>query len=560
MSLSIPNIGPRSMHPFRSRAPALVLAAALASPAAAQSAADSGAVHPGRALQTLVTVGGAAEEGLRDAQLVGRASDTGFLLRSPSSMTPRAGGVRVRVLAPELAATWNSRIPYSVDDGAMWAGRGTSAVAMAGVYAELGPVRLVLAPEVVYGENRGFDELLPVEWTAAQRLAYEAPWQVGMHSIDLPYRPGAGAVRQLRPGQSSLAVKARGVEAGAATESQWWGPAMRSGIVLSNQAAGIPHLFVRGAPHTPLGRVEAQWMVGALRDSRWFGTGGERAWRSLSAAAAVLHPRGVDGLSLGVARAVYAPAEDAPGVLGNAADVFTRWRGGADSLAARPFEQITSLFARMVLPGSGVEAYAEWARYRLPDSFRDLLEAPEHTQGFTFGGQWMLPAPGGRVRLGGEYTYLEKSPTYRSRSVGSWYAGTAVREGYTNEGQVIGAAVGPGGSGQWLAADWLHGGGRVGLVLGRVRWANDAFYDNLLTPRQVYQGHEVPRARYRGHDVTVLAGLRGALPLGPMRLDGEWTVGKRYNFLFQNYSIGWNTRDQAVDVVNHTLSFRLSPR
>jgi len=146
-------------------------------------------------------------------------------------------------------------------------------------------------------------------------------------------------------------------------------------------------------------------------------------------------------------------------------------------------------------------------------------------------------------------TYLEESPTYRARPIGSFYASARVPQGYTQRGQVLGAAVGPGGSGQWAAADYLSDGLRLGVFLGRVRWANDSYYDKP-------GGH----SRYRGHDVTILGGARAGAGVGAMRLDAEWTWGKRFNFMFQNYAGDWDQRDNAVNVSNHTLQLRISPR
>jgi len=540
-------------------AAALAAAASLPHPSAAQqplapadSAAPAAGARPGTSpVRILVTVGSLAEERVRAAQLRGELAADGFLLRSPSTLTPWEGGSSLAAVAPELRTTWNSKIPYTVNDGAMWAGRGASTLVMAGAVLQAGPLRLVVAPELAWSQNRGFDDLMPAAWDTLPHPPFQAPWQTGRDALDLPGRFGAGSVQRIYPGQSSLTLRAGAVAVGAATESQWWGPGTRNAIVFTNQAAGVPHLFLRTARPltTPLGPVEAKWVAGALRASAWTGAPRGEGWRSLSAAALVLRPA-AGGLSVGVARAVYAPSDGAGGALTQGADAFTRWAGAGDTLNAHPFEQITSLFARMVFPSEGAELYAEWARYRLPGSLREFLERPEHTQGYVLGAQWLRPAGAGAVRLQTELTYLERDPTYLSTSLGSWYASAAVPQGYTNDGQVVGASVGPGGSGQWLAADWLRGPGRVGLFVGRNRWANDAYYDQ--------PGSRV--SRYRGHDVSVFGGLRAAVALGPMLFDADYTLAKRYNYLFQNTSTSWETRDQAVNVVNHTLELRLSPR
>jgi Capsule assembly protein Wzi len=539
--------------PVRLPAQAEIPAADTAAAPPPSAAAESPALQAdGGLFRALATVGGAHEEAARAAQLRGEAPASGFLLRSPSSMTPGtdAGGgpVRLRVLAPEVLLAWNSRIPSSFLDGALWAGRGGGALVVAGVDLEAGPVRLIAAPELAWSANAAFDTLLPPEWRAAEPETFYPDWQRNEHSIDLPYRMGGESVRGVRPGQSSLTVRAGALAFGAASENQWWGPGIRSALVLSNQAPGFGHLFARTARplRTPAGMLEARWVAGALRDSRWYAQarGGERGWRSFSAAALVLSPART--LSLGVARSVYAPADGAADALSGGALVFTRWdQTGAPT--PEPSEQITSFFGRLLMPAAGMEVYAEWARTRLPLTFRDLLESPEHSQGYTLGLQWLRSLRGGDLRLQAEHTYLEESPTYAWRQNGSWYASAVVPQGYTHEGQVLGSPVGPGGSGQWLAADWLRGRGRAGVFLARVRWAQDAYYDQP-------GGFN----RYLAYDVSVLGGARAAWVLGGVRVDTEYAFEHRWNIFFQNDAVNFLDRGRGIRARNHMLRLRFT--
>lgn len=536
-----------------------LLAAPVRLSAQGGAAADSGAPAPlpsaatARAaslVRALPTVGGVDEEAARAAQLRGEAPTAGFLLRSPSSMVSaeEGRGASVAVLAPEVLLAWNSRLPFSMLDGALWAGRGGGMVTMAGVDVQVGPVRLIAAPELVYSANTAFDTLLPPEWRQTDPPTWYPDWQMDEHSIDLPFRMGGEAVSGVRAGQSSLTVRAGAVAFGAATENQWWGPAIRSALVLSNQAPGFGHLFVRTARplRTPAGDVEARWVAGALRDSRWYAPahGVERGWRSFSAASVVLSPS--RALSLGVARSVYAPAEGAMDALAGGALVFTRW-DQIGAIYSDPSEQITSFFGRLVMPETGMEVYAEWARTRLPINVRDLMEVPEHSQGYTIGLQWLRPLRSGDLRLQAEHTYLEESPTYAWRENGSWYASAQVPQGYTNEGQVLGSPVGPGGSGQWVAADWLRGRGRAGVFLSRVRWAQDAYYDQP-------GGFN----RYLAYDVSLFGGARAGLAVRGVRLDAEYALEHRWNIFFQNAAPEFTQRKLGVRARNHTLRLRFS--
>lgn len=496
-------------------------------------------------MRALVEPATTGEDRLRLEQLAGGAPATGFLLRSPSTLTPRAAdGPYVVLLAPRVEVGWNSRLPFSVNDGPLWAGKGGWSRVLAGVEAAVGPLRIIAAPELAWTQNAAFDSLLPAAWDSTQRAAYTTPWHVGLHAADLPYRFGDEGEAKVFAGESSVTLRLGPVEAGAATESQWWGPGVRGTLLLTNQAGGFPHALLRTAApvRTPLGLLEARWIAGRLSSSA-YDTASTGRHRSLSAAAVVLTPGA--GVSLGAARVVYQPM-DGRSLAEDAADVFFRWRGAGDTATAQPYEQMSSLFVRWVMPSEGAEVYGELGRRRLPTP-RDLLERPEDTQAFVLGFAWARPAAAGRVRLSAEATYLEQSATYRARPPLSWYAGRAVPQGYTHRGQAMGAFVGPGASGQWLAVDYLARRGQAGISVTRVRWSNDAYYDKPGGTPSVY----------RGHDVSLLGTLRGALALGPAWVEADWSYGPRYNFLFQNTSTSF-LDIESVSPRNHTLRLKVS--
>ncbi len=76
----------------------------------------------------LVTLGSPAEARLRLDQLLGKEPTHGFLLRTPSTMTEGSSGatgtLRFGLINPELTVAFNSALPFSFNDGALWAGRG----------------------------------------------------------------------------------------------------------------------------------------------------------------------------------------------------------------------------------------------------------------------------------------------------------------------------------------------------------------------------------------------------------------------------------------------------
>jgi len=502
------------------------------------------------------TIGSAAEDRLRLDQILGRAPADGFLLRTPSSMTPAApssaGVPTVQWLYPEVRSVWNSRIPFLHNGGAMWAGRGASVLVRGGARAGYGPVQIVLAPEMTYSRNRPF-EVFPGREPG--RSTFSSPWHIGAESADLPLRFGDQPVRIVGLGQSSITVVAGPVAVGASTENQWWGPGIRNAILMSENAQGIPHLFLRTSRpvRTPLGPLEARWVIGGLTESLYFDTVASNDLRSLSGLVVTLRPGGARGLTLGLARTVYGgEAANAGVVLGRLFDVVTRFErlanpGEADSSVRR--DQLISLFGRWVFPESHFEVYAEWARMELPRSVRDLLVAPQHTQGYTLGLQWARPAGGDDnfFRFQAELTNVEQSIAYTDRPTPpDFYAGRATAHGYTQRGKVIGAAIGPGGSSEWLAGDYIAPAWQVGLFAGRVRWENGALYRQFA-------------ANWYRHDVSVFAGFRAGVALRRLDLAGEFTAGNRTNYFFQNGIMNPGKR-RTIDIVNYTLALVLSPR
>lgn len=507
---------------------------------------------------SLPVLGSDAEDRSRLAQLLGRADGASFLLRSPSDSLDTLPGdlfqVRWSLLEPVAVAVNNSSIPFSLNNGPLWAARGWSEDLRAGLHAQWGPFSLVLAPELVVTENLWYE--MPPPQVELQRppgrSPYSTPWYVGAYSIDLPLRFGERGFSRLDPGQSTLSVDFGAVTAGLSTENEWWGPGIRNAIVMSDNAPGIPRAFVRTSRpvRTRLGTFAARWFLGELTQSAYFDTATANRHRSITGLAVTWTPAGAPHLTLGFTRVVYAPLPPGTSILGHTFDVL---RGSGmrqspgDSVALPNRDQISSLFFRWILPADGFAVHAEWARTRWPSSLRDFLTDPNYSQGYTFGLEWARPLQAGRnaLRVQAEATYLEKSPAYRYQREETWYTSGASPQGYTQEGQVIGAAIGPGASSQWLAVDYFAPKWRVGVFGGRIRWNDDALY---LFPSYYTN-------KWCSHDVSLFGGVTAAV-LSPWgKVETSFTAGERLNMFF--YHLTWcgptAARIDVLDERNNTL-------
>lgn len=495
--------------------------------------------------------------------LRGQGELDGFLIRSASSLTPKPKGGRwltAAFIAPELYAANNNAIPFSINDGPVWAGVGTSTRILGGAQFAAGPLRVILAPELVRADNDYFllrDTLRFYSPPVSEERSGDGfvfPWYaIGPYSIDLPTRFGDESIERVDAGQSTAMLQFGSFSAGISNENQWWGPGIRNALVLSNNAPGFPHLFFRTERpwRTRFGSVEARLIVGGLTESHWFDTTATNNLRSLSAFAFTFRPNFQRSLVVGGSRAVYATSKGWDRIAYRLFDAFAATgrpnnRSLADS-TLRPGgrDQIFSLFARWVFPDDGFEAYTEWARLEFPYSLRDLLVAPNHSQGFTLGLQWARPAfrSEGRVRLQAELTSVEQSATFRDRPQGSFYTSRKVIQGYTQMGQPLAAAIGPGASGQWLAADYIEPVWSFGIFAGRIRW-NEDIHSTYGFP--IYQGYCI-------HDVSVFPGARASAGGKLGYISADVSFGNRLNAWFQEQS-GCPKGNSTMDIRNRTIT------
>lgn len=504
---------------------------------------------------SLVLVTSEVVDQLRTKQLVsGVHSGQSLLMRSASSLTPTVtspnGRWRASRISPQILAVINSAMPFSQNYGSLWAGRGMSIRTLLGFKLENERTRLILAPEMVLSANS--DWPLRGDFYAPElppgRSKYNLPYYVGAFTIDQPMRFGDKPVRRIDLGQTSAMRKVGQLYFGLSNESEWWGPGIRNAIVLSNNAPGFPHLFLRTARPlaTRLGNVELRWLVGGLKESAYFDTVSTNNLRSLASIAATLQTRWDPDLSIGIARSVYGPTSGWGTIAWRWFDVFARTTRSDSTGAGK--DQLFTLFGRWVFPEDGVEVYSEWGRLRLRPNLRDLLIAPNHTQGYTLGLQWRGSGwRDGAFRAQGEITQLEQSATFRDTPGPSWYTSTRAIQGYTNRGEMLGASIGPGASSQWVALDYLKQQWRLGAFGGRIRW-NEDVHSNFGFPAY---------AAYCNHDVSMYGGIRGAKVGRLGSLTADLTIQNRLNAFFQN--AGGCPYDRHLDIHNTTLAVSFAP-
>lgn len=357
------------------------------------------------------------------------------------------------------AAGFNTGFPWGGNDGPVWAGRGLTTSLQGGVSFAEGPISLVVNPIVFRAENTAF-ALQPNGTTGTGRFADGAfPLEV-----DRPQRFGNAPYSRFDWGQSTLRVDLLGVTAGVSTANQYWGPATTYPVILGNNAAGIPHVFLGTERPTDIGigRVQARLVYGVESQSSFSPVTGPTTFTDAA------HPgtkRFMSGLVM-----TYSPAP-IPGLdLGAARFFHQAWRGrvGASELRT-PFEgilksslapgpqlpggnnpdalknQLVSLFARWVLPHSGFEMYGEYGHEDHNVDLRDVESEPDHSRIAMIGFRKAFVRTDSTLSgLRAEYIDGTASTLGRHRGQDGTYIHTVLTQGHTQDGQLLGADIGAG--------------------------------------------------------------------------------------------------------------------
>jgi hypothetical protein len=444
-----------------------------------------------------MTTGSELEQYLRVLQLTGAAPLAQLSLRGWSaferdSLLPRGeshpwGSAMIapakrpafsfEPIRPQLQLIGNSGWPYGSNDGAIWAGRGLTTAVSGGFELRGGPLTVVIDPVFFRAENQAF-AMQPVP-LSVRGAPYNDPVTPG--NIDLPQRFGSAAYQRFDPGQSTIRLDLFGLTIGASTANEIWGPAITSPIILGNNAAGIPRIFLGTSEplNIGIGRIHGRMFLGQTGQSDWSPidtTGGKRLAAGL---VGVFEPRGTHGVEIGFGRFFHRfwpsnglSLSDLSIPLGNflnhGVDPAASATGTADN-------QLFSVFARVVLPHSGLELYGEYGREDHSYDFRDLAGEPDHISAYTFGlmHTWRSEASVTVTALRAEVTNSRVTDIAGGRGEGLFYEHSPIAQGHTQFGQLLGSAAVRGGGGATVALDRYSPDGRVTFSFTRTDEAGE---------------------------------------------------------------------------------------
>ncbi len=401
----------------------------------------------------------------------------------------------LQLLPVTLQQQYNSHHPAGFNDGAMIPARGYQNMFSAGFFAKAGPVSIQLRPEYVYAANSDFQQFYKEQ---DDQVWYE--YSELFNFIDLPERFGDKPYHKLSWGQSSIRLTVNAISLGLSNENLWWGPGMRNSLLMSNTSDGFKHITLNTVKpvKTKIGSFEGQFIAGRLENSGFFPSDTTRTylgnklyfakrddWRFINGIVLSYQPKWVPGLFIGLTKSLSFYGKDMGSRL---RDIFPvlypmdkkNQYGEEEPLIAK--DQRASLFARWLLVNENAEIYWEYGREDHAYNSRDLMLQLEYTRAYILGLRKLIPLKTLKdqyIQLNVELTQLEQTKTNPEHLWRYWYSNRDIRQGYTHEGQLLGAGIGPGSNLQTLSVSWVKALKTIGLQFERYVHNND--FNNIAT-------------------------------------------------------------------------------
>ncbi|MEX2456035.1 MAG: capsule assembly Wzi family protein, partial [Balneolaceae bacterium] len=432
--------------------------------------------------------------------------------------------------APTLFTTYNSRFPAGQNDGAIWQGKGlNTAVSLGGTF-RYGPLHISLRPQFGYNQNRDF-ELSPLP-TASQVSEFGMPKP--NYRLDNPQRFGDESFSWVHPGQSFARLQYKGLAAGVSTESFWAGPALYNPLMFSNNAPGFFHAFLGTyrPVNTPIGNIETRLFAGGVKESDYFDTNPGNNRRVLTGLIFNYSPSFAPGFHIGFTRSFmeYLPAE---GV--DQEQIFKPFEGTSqDNFSAdgvNENNQMISIFGRWAIPDFGFEVWFEYGRNDNIRDSRDFIVHIDHARAYVLGALQRIDLSDNRfLMVNYEMTHLQVPRSVVGRTNGPYYQHTPIRQGWTNQGQILGAGINSGSNNQKLMSRFYDTWGMAGLSINRVEHLNDRLRRYFSTIRGYQTAEGVTFTEDNLREIEFRLGFHGVVFL-PNNLELQ---GDIYQSFFRN--------------------------
>lgn len=355
--------------------------------------------------------------------------------------------VALKIYGPEWFNSYNTAAPYGQNDGALWQGKGYNTSLTAGVRLEAYGFELTVKPQVAFSQNLGF-EIMPGVYGSE----YSYFWA---GNIDLVQRYGDSSFWTFDWGDTELRWTWSTFTIGFGFQSPWLGPAWLNPMLGSNNSGTYPKFDI-GLRRTKvtlpwlgwyIGDIEGRIWCGKLSESDYFDNDSSNDYRQLTGFSIAYSPAFLPELTFSINKISIA-----------------RWDEKSIKYL-NPFydtnaveDQKCSFAVDLLFPAVGFEFYGELG---LDDYNGRGFANPFHTAIYTVGAKK-------EISFFQKFSYFKKF-NIRPEIIFEWnnfemsqdfqlqwhymgyYSHGLIKQGYTQNGQIIGAGSGYFGNSQYLA-------------------------------------------------------------------------------------------------------------
>ena len=360
-------------------------------------------------------------------------------------------GFTYKIYGPEWFNSYNNSTPYGQNDGGLWQGRGYNTALTTGIRFEGYGFELTLKPQLSWSQNEEFyidNEIYPNPYSHSFHYGSVS------HNIDIVQRYGDSSFWNFDWGDTEARWSWNSFTVGFGTQNPWLGPAYINPMLGSNNAGGFLKLdaglrqtnIIIPKLNINLGSIEGRVWVGQLKESEYFDSDETNDSRMVTGMSASYKCSFIPGLSVGLNRIfmTYWRTENFKYVL----RLFTTKGGNALASSGNDEDQKFSLFVNWDFPKVGFNFFGEFGC----DDFANRRTNPFHTAIYTIGAKQYIPFLFGlKSELNFEWNDFEMSQDFQFQWAYTGYYGHGfVNQGYTNNGQVLGAGSGWAGNSQFL--------------------------------------------------------------------------------------------------------------
>lgn len=373
--------------------------------------------------------------------------------------------VKLKLYGPEWFNSYNTKAPYGQNDGALWQGKGYNTSLTLGARLEAYGFELTLKPQVSWSQNKGF-EFLPGVYGSE----YSYFWK---GNIDLVQRYGDSSFSTFDWGDTEARYTWHNFTAGFGFQSPWLGPAWLNPMLGSNNAGTYPKFDIGlrktkvYMPYTDwyLGEIEGRAWLGYLTESDYFDNDSTNDHRQLTGFSVAYSPSILPEFTIGANKICINYWKDKSAKYLN--PLYST--NGSQTGNRIDEDQKMSLFTTWKFPQVGFEVYGEFG---VDDYTGKGFANPFHTAIYTVGAKKELSffrrfqKFNIRPEIIFEWSNFEMSQDFQLQwNYMGYYSHGFIAQGYTQNGQILGAGSGYFGNSQYIALRTHFSKGIVTLFL-----------------------------------------------------------------------------------------------